>query len=350
MQKKLTDLSVKEQELWKVLDTSLFEESVAKENLNPTEILKLIDYPGYFKKINETLPETHTHILNKLIEGKIILKQNGHDIYSITNLGAILFCNNLNDFPQFVKRHVRVITYKDDSKFYTIREKEFTKGYALDFENIIDYIDSQVPKSQKIGKAFREEISMYPKLAIRELVANALIHQDFNTKGLSLLIEIFKNRLDISNPGIPLININRFIDAFPQSRNEKLTTLMRRIKICEDRGTGIDKVIKEIESYQLPPPSFTVNQSSFIATLYGMKDFSDMDMEERIKACYQHACLQYVLKKTMTNSSLRKRFKLKKTQHSSINKIFIAAIKQGFIKKTGTSRWTEYKPIFNINI
>lgn len=32
---------------------------------------------------------------------------------------------------------------------------------------------------QKIGKALRKEIPMYPPIAIREFVANALIHQDF---------------------------------------------------------------------------------------------------------------------------------------------------------------------------
>ena len=64
----------------------------------------------------------------------------------------------------------------------------------------------------------RKEISDYPKPAVRELIANALIHQDFYAKGSSPMIEIFSNRVEISNPGKPLIDTIRFIDEPPKSR------------------------------------------------------------------------------------------------------------------------------------
>ena len=68
------------------------------------------------------------------------------------------------------------------------------------------------------------------------------------------MIEIFSDRMEITNPGEPLIDTLRFIDAPPRSRNEDLAAMMRRMKICEEGGTGIDKVISEVEIYQLPPP------------------------------------------------------------------------------------------------
>lgn len=109
---------------------------------------------------------------------------------------------------------------------------------------------------QKIGKALRKEIPMYPPIAIREFVANALIHQDFYLGGSSPMIEIFGNRMEISNPGKPLIDIFRFIDHTPISRNEKLASLMRRMNICEERGCGVDRAITQCELYQLPAPDF----------------------------------------------------------------------------------------------
>ena len=62
------------------------------------------------------------------------------------------------------------------------------------------------------------------------------------------------------NPGIPLVKPERFIDAAPRSRKEALAALMRRMRICEEQGTGVDKVITSVELFQLPPPDFRVEE------------------------------------------------------------------------------------------
>jgi len=69
---------------------------------------------------------------------------------------------------------------------------------------------------------------MYPEIAVRELVANALIHQDFSITGAGPMVEVFGDRVEITNPGEPLIDTLRFIDEPPRSRNEMLASLMRR--------------------------------------------------------------------------------------------------------------------------
>lgn len=93
---------------------------------------------------------------------------------------------------------------------------------------------------------------MFPRQALRELIANALIHQDFFVTGTSVTIEMYGDRIEISNPGIPSIQIERFIDEY-RSRNEQLADIMRRFKICEEKGSGIDKVIHSVEVYQYIP-------------------------------------------------------------------------------------------------
>ena len=62
------------------------------------------------------------------------------------------------------------------------------------------------------------------------------------TTWTSVTIEIYSDRIEIRNPGNPIITTERFIDNY-QSRNEKLANLMRRLGICEEQGSGIDKVI-----------------------------------------------------------------------------------------------------------
>ncbi|HLH19410.1 MAG TPA: ATP-binding protein, partial [Bryobacteraceae bacterium] len=108
--------------------------------------------------------------------------------------------------------------------------------------------------------ALRAEAKLIPELAIRELVANALVHQDLTMTGVSVMIEIYSNRFEISNPGEPVVPVVRFIDGY-QSRNERLATLMRRMGICEEKSSGIDGVVQTAEMYQLPAPDFRVVSS-----------------------------------------------------------------------------------------
>lgn len=82
---------------------------------------------------------------------------------------------------------------------------------------------------------------------MRELVANALMHQDFFVTGAGPMVEIFEDRIEITNPGEPLVDTERFVDTPPKSRNEALASLMRRFRICEERGSGIDKVVFQVE-------------------------------------------------------------------------------------------------------
>jgi predicted HTH transcriptional regulator len=110
-----------------------------------------------------------------------------------------------------------------------LREQVGTKGYATGFEGVVRYINEQLPSNEVLGQAFRREFRMYPEVAIRELVANALIHQDFTVTGDGPKIEIFSDRVEITNPGRPLIDTLRFVDEPPQSRNEALASLMRRM-------------------------------------------------------------------------------------------------------------------------
>ena len=104
---------------------------------------------------------------------------------------------------------------------------------------MILYLSGLLPSNEAIGTAIRKDVQMYPPLAVRELIANALIHQDFRERGTSVLIEIYDDRIEISNPGKPMIEPIRFIDEY-QSRNEMLAAVMRRVGLCEERVYSID--------------------------------------------------------------------------------------------------------------
>ncbi len=329
--KKLREFAEKERALWRVFDLVPFEQQMAAENIMVEDVLKLLDYSAYFDLTDQPLPEGRDGILAALQADKL-LKKEDNGLWSISNLGAILFAKKLQDFHHLARKAVRLILYRGNSRVETVRELEGNKGYAVGFEGLIDYIKTFLPSNEEIGKAFRKEVPMYPELAIRELVANAIIHQDFSLTGTGPMIELFDSRMEISNPGIPLVDTDRFLDSPPQSRNEALASFLRRINICEERGTGVDKVVFQTELYQLPAPVFEVTERHTRAILFEYKEFADMDKEERIRACYLHCCLQYVNREHMNNTSLRKRFGIETKNSAMASRVIKDALKAGAVK------------------
>lgn len=297
---------------------------------NYDEIFELLDYESYYKLLKQPLPIQKDLIIDHFKHEEII-KENEGNVY-ITNLGAILLAKNLDNFKPLKRKAPRVIKYKGNNKIETISEQVGIKGYACGFEGLIKYINNLLPSNEVIGEVFRETVQMYPELAIRELVANSLIHQDLLISGAGPVIEIFDNRIEIVNPGTPLIKVERFLDSPPKSRNESLASLLRRMGICEERGTGIDKVISETEKYQLPAPLITLYDEFIKVTLHAYKDINDMTREEKIRATYMHACLKYVESESITNQSLRKRFGLEDKKISVISRIIKDTVAEEYIK------------------
>jgi ATP-dependent DNA helicase RecG len=239
--------------------------------------------------------------------------------------------------------------YEGKNKLKTKLDKPGTKGYAVGFQGLVEFIYGLVPSNEVIEQALRREVKMFPEIAVRELVANALIHQDFTQTGTSVMIEIYDDRMEISNPGKPFISPDRFIDEY-QSRNERLADLMRRLGICEEKGSGVDKVIQAAEVYQLPAPDFRVGERRTLALLFAHMDIEQMDRNDRIRACYQHCCLRYVMNERMTNQSLRERFKLSEDKTATVSQIIAATMDAGKVKLADpaqtSTRYRSYVPFW----
>ncbi|NLC58900.1 MAG: transcriptional regulator [Armatimonadetes bacterium] len=329
--RKLKDFPEKERELWRVFDQTPFEDLVAVEAVPGTDVLRVLDYPAYFDLLDRPLPETRDGILQAL-EAEGLIAAAGSGTWSITNLGAVLFAKQLADFRPLARKAVRVIVYRGSSRIQTLQELPFPKGYANGFQELIQSISSLVRPNEVIAQALRKAVPMYPELAVRELVANALIHQDFSVSGAGPMVEVFEDRMEISNPGAPLVDTIRFLDTPPRSRNEQLASLMRRLGICEERGSGIDKVVDQTEYYQLPAPLFEVAGDSTRAVLFGHRPLAKMDRDDRVRACYLHACLRYVSRDYMTNASLRARFGIEARNSATASRLIKEAVEARVIR------------------
>ena len=325
--------------LWNKLRPYSWERGAAMHFVDGDTVLSLIDYASYFDLTKQSLPDNRNGIFVRLAAERLIEEDVGGR-WNITNMGAILFAKDLSAFGSAIARKaVRFVVYETAERQSTIKSRrEEKRGYAAAFRTNIDYLDGLLPRNEHIGKAFRSETPIYPAIALRELLANALIHQDMTISGMGPLVELFPNRLEITNPGVPLIEPNRFIDLPPRSRNEALASLMRRMAICEEQGTGIDKVIGAVELFQLPAPDFQVEADATRVVLSAPRSFASMTVAERIRACYQHASLRYVAGDKMKNSTLRDRFGIPPRNAAQVSVVISKSLEQGLIRSADPER------------
>jgi predicted HTH transcriptional regulator len=302
---KLTDYPERYQQLIEALRPYRWEQGIARQYASGDEVLALLDYSQYFRLTGQPLPDNRAGIFDKLEADRLIVRDVG-ERWNITHLGAILFATRLSDFDAgLARKAVRFVAYAGKNRAATVTHRlDGQKGYAVGFEGLLGYINGLLPRNEHIGQALREAHPLFPELAIRELVANALIHQDMTLTGAGPQIELFEDRIEISNPGAPLVKPERMVDLPPRSRNEALASLMRRMNMCEEQGSGLDKVLEALELFQLPPLLLRAEENAMQAVLYGPRSFADMTPEERVRACYFHAVLRFLSGDKMKNASL----------------------------------------------
>ncbi|HEU0251865.1 MAG TPA: ATP-binding protein [Pyrinomonadaceae bacterium] len=316
--------------------------------LTSQDVIDSLDTQTFFELIGLGYPSDRESVIARLVAERLI--DVFDDRIAIRRLGALLLAKRLEDFPELTRKAPRVVVYSGKSKLDTKRDETGRRGYAVGFQMLVRFVMSQLPQNEVIVDALRKEIKLVPEIVIRELAANMLIHQEFKEQGMGTMIEIYDNRVEISNPGQPIVPVDRFIDGY-RSRNERLADLCRRFGICEEKSSGIDKVVTAAEVYQLPAPDFRAGFERTQVVIYGPKPFEDMDRNDRIRACYQHAALRFVTGERMTNQSLRERFHLPESKSAIVSQIIALTQEAGLIKTDeqagGSRKFARYVPFWS---
>ncbi|MEW6351851.1 MAG: ATP-binding protein [Thermodesulfobacteriota bacterium] len=326
---------------WEELRASvLMAEADLLGRLNVEPILEMLGHP---------IPTDFGRLVDWMTHERFVTRESAGGFF-VTNLGAVSSARDLALFPDLSRKAVRLIVYAGVNKTRTMQEQELKQGYAIGFRELMDRLMSLLPQTEVIRHALREKRTVYPEIALREVVANALIHQDFTISGAGPLIEIFDDRVEVSNPGglLPSKRLDRLIGTQPESRNEQLARAFRRYGICEERGSGLLKAGNETELYGLPPIHFSAGPNHFKVTLFAPRAFSRMSSQERLDACYQHAVLRYFSSSAMTNKSLRERLKLPESRRSQVTALIQQALDRGLVKpadpESKSRKFAEYVP------
>jgi ATP-dependent DNA helicase RecG len=328
-------------------DRPRWEDLHASGLMSLEDIREALDIEAVCKLLERPTPLDPADLSEWLIQEGIAV-QAGRGFY-VTNLGAIAAARALTRFDGLSRKGIRVIRYRGTNKVETIEEVGGQRGYALAFEGVLSYLYRVLPHSEVIEQSLRKVVTLYPDIALRELIANALIHQDFSVSGAGPMIDIYDDRIEVTNPGrlLPGKHLDRLIGTTPESRNDMLAFSFRRYRICEERGTGFQKIVTAIELYGLPPLKMAELDNAFRVTLYAPRKFSEMTASERVEAAYQHAVLQYLSSKSLTNTSLRERFKLQEKARNQITNVIAEAVAANRLKRKdegGGNKFAEYWP------
>lgn len=302
-----------------------FIEQPARSGCTEDEVVSLLDVQGYFDLRKRPIPSMRTELMEILISKGFVRLNN--NLFTITNLGALMLAKRLTDFESTARKGVRLIIYEGTSKQKVRDGKDITgqKGYAVGFEGLVNYVYEQLPASEEIAAALRTTTHAYPLKVIREVIANAIVHQDLAESGTNITVEIYDDRIEVTNPGLPMLPVDRFIDE-NQSRNERFADALRQLGICEERGHGMDAVVTEIELHQLPPYRFRLGSRHTTIVLSRYKPLRNLSPEERVSAVYQHCVLRFVTNQITNNESVRVRFKIDKKNSSMASRLLSEAV------------------------
>ena len=344
--KPLGEYPERERALWLATSSFAFEQGVALHHVTPNEVFSLFEPETLLEMLGVQARSRMSTI--EQLTGMELLVDDRQGRLDVTNLFALLAAKNLSTIPSVAGKAPRVIEYKRTKKLDAVGDVTGQLGYAIGFKRLLQHVMTRMPHEEIMVTGIRQNKYPIPEIAARELIANALIHQDFTQPGHPT-VEVFKDKVQITNPGVPLVDPNRFIDAPSKSRNERLAAMMRRIGLCEERGSGIDRALEAIEKDALPAPLFREVEGSTVVIIYRPGSFAEMSKEGRVRACYQHACLRFESNEPMSNASFRRRLGLPDSQYPQASIVIRDTIEAGLIRPLNeeqANRNARYVPFY----
>ncbi|MBR0488409.1 putative DNA binding domain-containing protein [Candidatus Saccharibacteria bacterium] len=166
----------------------------------------------------------------------------------------------------------------DPSETY-IDNKEFNGPVIMQYRNAYSYIKQRIPTRGIVQDGIRRDIMSIPEIAIRESLANAIVHRDYSTYASRIQVDIFSDRIEITNPGNSLVPIAELDSAPSTSRNPILMNYMKEYGITDQKGRGIRTIYSALNERDLIAPKFYDNGRSFKVILFSESLFSAEDRE-----------------------------------------------------------------------
>jgi ATP-dependent DNA helicase RecG len=198
-----------------------------------------------------------------------------------TNGGILLFgTDRFTEFPDSV---ARAGCFAGTDRTEILYTAEFPMHLPSTIEAVLHFVQRNTRRSMRVDGLRHEEVPEYPLLAVREAVANAIVHADYSQTGSRIRIAIFDDRLEVDNPGglPPGLTIDDVRRGVSKLRNRVIGRVFHELRLIEQWGSGIPRMIKACREAGLPEPVFEEIGTGFRVTLFRERcappDLDDLD-------------------------------------------------------------------------
>ena len=260
----------------------------------------------------------------------------------IKNAGVLLFCKEITKF--FINATITCVLYQGRDKYKILDRKEFDTDLYSNFQNTVLYLQSKLNTEFIIKGGPREERLELPEEALREALLNAIAHRSYFVSGANILVEIFSDRVEITNPGGLVKGMSKKdLGKKSLSRNNLLFGLMQRMNLVEKVGSGIRRMKKAMEDYNLRGPKFKINKNWFVIIFGRKKRIPERLVEGLVEGLVESQ------KKILMLISKNPRISKKELAISigisttAIDKNISQLKKKGFLKRVGPAKGGYWK-------
>lgn len=171
----------------------------------------------------------------------------------ITNAGILFFARNPR--KHILQCQMTLAAFKGVGRVDIYDRKEVQDDLLTQFNEAIVFLLKHLNVRSEIRGVNRRDICEIPLEALREAVANAIIHRDYSMTGTSLMVEVHSDRVVISNPGgLPTGLTLRTMQNISVRRNELIADIFSRMRKVERMGTGIQRMREEMKKAGLQYP------------------------------------------------------------------------------------------------
>ena len=319
-----------------------FDERLRKDvNFEESLDASLVDQFMASAKIKNVFQDK-VHILSSLG----VVKQVSGTRY-FTNAGILFFTTTPSSIIK--QAQITCVAFNGTEKVDILDRKDFKDDLITNIDSGLAFLRRHLNEASHIKGLKREDVLEIPLVALREALVNAVAHRNYLETGAHIMIEIYSNRVIISNPGgLPEGLTEKDFGKYSLSRNPVISDLLLRAGLIEKLGTGVNRIKDLIKAAKLPEPEFHFND--FFAVTFFRENVEINQTKDDAKSSAKVGVnltdrQQEVLNLIINNNHITKPelAKLLSINPSAVQKHINVLKEVGIIKRMGSAKsgyWT----------
>ena len=264
----------------------------------------------------------------QLLNWKVLKKSEGEIL--ATNAFVLLTSN----YFRFSK--IQCALFKGNDRDIFIDKKEYCGPLYEQIEAAYQFVLRHINLGAEIEGLVRKDVYELPIGAIREMIINAVCHRNFMDNSC-VQVAIYDNRVEVTSPGMLFggLTLEEAMNGRSKIRNRAVAEIFSRMELIEEWGTGIRRILKRAEEYELPTPEFMEIGDTFRVNLYKKADKKADKNVER-----QQAIIQYVKEAgSVSNKEAREILGL---AESTTKRILKEMVQDGMLSESGQRKTKRY--------